>query len=742
MARVFAFHGGIHPPENKTQSSKRAISLAPIPSVLHIPLQQHIGASAKPCVNVGDKVLKGQRIADAQGKMSVPVHASSSGVVSAIANHVVPHPSGMQNLCISITTDGKDQWIEHQGLADYKALSANKLVDYIRDRGIAGMGGAGFPTALKLCLGDDHIVNTLIINAAECEPYITSDDLLIRERATQIIAGIDVLQHLIKPSHIIIGIEDNKPQACKALEDAIKGCKYAIDVVSVPTKYPSGGEKQLIKLLTNVEVPHGGIPADVGIVCQNIGTVYAINRAVYFGESLISRIVTVTGRAIAKPQNFEALIGTPFDTLLEAAGQKEHVTKRLIVGGPMMGYSIDTSAVPVIKTTNCIIAASAEEFPEAEPAQACIRCGLCEQVCPAQLLPQQLHWFAKSQEYDKAQQHNLFDCIECGACSYVCPSNIPLVQYYRHAKTSIREEAEDKRKSDIARERFEAKQMREQRAIDEKAAKRKERAEQAAKAQAEKKAAAEKQAKEPATTESDSGSGDLKQLKIAAARANTKLKKAQQALKSALEKSLPGTDILENTIIELQVQAEQAQAALDLATNGSSESKTKTATPLKTKTAVTNADTSKLATVDLKSLKTTAAIARTKLKKTQAQLDVLISEGEQQSDEAQQLAQLIISLNERVQATQASYLQAKECAPVIDESEQLQANYDKALALYTKANTALQKAEEQNSPAVEKMRLSIDKLNTRLSNAEAALKSAANPASDNSANNTTPNTQE
>ena len=741
MGRVFAFHGGIHPPENKIQSTKRAISLAPIPSVLHIPLQQHIGASAKPCVNVGDKVLKGQRIADAQGKMSVPVHASSSGVVSAIANQVVPHPSGMQNLCISITTDGKDQWIEHEGLEDYKALSANKLVDYIRDRGIAGMGGAGFPTALKLCLGDDHIVNTLIINAAECEPYITSDDLLIRERAAQIIAGIDVLQHLIKPSHIIIGIEDNKPQACKALENAIKGCKYAIDVVSVPTKYPSGGEKQLIKLLTNVEVPHGGIPADVGIVCQNIGTVYAINRAVYFGESLISRIVTVTGRAIAKPQNFEALIGTPFDTLLEAAGQKEHVTKRLIVGGPMMGYSIDSSAVPVIKTSNCIIAASAEEFPEAEPAQACIRCGLCEQVCPAQLLPQQLHWFAKSQEYDKAQQHNLFDCIECGACSYVCPSNIPLVQYYRHAKTTIREEAEDKRKSDIARERFEAKQMREQRAIDEKAAKRKERAEQAAKAQAEKKAAAEKQANEPASTSSDTASVDLKQLKIAAARANTKLKKAQQALKSALEKSLPGTDVLENTIIELQTQAEQAQAALDLAINGASEPKAKTAALLKTKTTLTNAD-SKLATVDLKSLKTAAAIARTKLKKTQAQLDALVSEGEQESDDAQQLSQLIISLNERVQATQASYLKAKECAPIIDESEQLQANYDKALALYTKANTALQKAEEQNSPAVEKMRLSIDKLKTRLSNAEAALKSAANPASDNSANNTTSNIQE
>ncbi|MCJ8339515.1 MAG: electron transport complex subunit RsxC [Pseudomonadales bacterium] len=837
MAKVFAFHGGIHPPENKYQSAQRPIVSAPVPEILQVPLRQHIGVAAKACVSVGDKVLKGQRIADASGKLSVPVHAPSSGVVIAIADQPVPHPSGMSGLCISIETDGLEQWIEHSGLADYKALSQNQLIDYIRDRGIAGMGGAGFPTAVKLHLGDDHIINTLIINAAECEPYITADDLLMRERAEQIIAGIEILQHLIKPSHVLIGIEDNKPKAIRALEIALQDCKYNIDVVTVPTKYPSGGEKQLIQLLTNVEVPHGGIPADVGIVCQNIGTVYAIHRAVAHGESLISRIVTVTGAGVSKAQNYETLIGTPFDTLLQAAGHNPQRTTRLVLGGPMMGYSIDNSQIPVVKTSNCIIAATAGEMPEQPDAQACIRCGLCEQVCPAQLLPQQLHWFAKSQEYDKAEQHNLFDCIECGACSFVCPSNIPLVQYYRHAKSSIREQQQDKRKADLARERFEAKQHREQRAVEEKAAKRKARAEQAAKAQAEKKALAEKSLQQPQqqldklaaavpaaqakvtaakaqlaqanSTEGNSAdinSADLqfktatanllkaqqavsdftpaakpaidsKKLKVAAAIANTRLNKALTALKAAQEKSQPGIESLQNTIAKLQLEAASADSAYQSAAGEPAASAAKPDVETKKlKTAVAVARTkvkraeAKLSAAqhsgadncselqqqldllkqtlntaelayqqsdsstqgsaavtainsapDLKVLKTAAAVARTKLKQAQAQLAKLSPLESADTEQVQQLQQQINLLSQKVTDTEASYLQAKPTESAETDLQQLQDNYEKINKMADKAGAALLKAEADQSPAVAKMRVGIDKLKLKLDAAKQAL---------------------
>ncbi len=477
MRKIWDIHGGIHPLENKHQSLQSPIAKLPLPSIVVLPLSQHIGAPAEAIVQVGDKVLKGQMIAKATGPMSVPVHASTSGEVVAIGHHEIPHPSGMTGPCISIKPDGEDRWIERQGVADFSQLDKNALLDIVRDAGLCGMGGAGFPTAIKLNPPPNKPIDTLIINGTECEPYITADDILMRERAPGIIEGVKILAHLIKPQQVLIGIEDNKPEAIEAMRKAASGSGF--EIVVFPTKYPSGGEKQLIQILTGKEVPSGGLPADIGIVCQNIGTTYALYRAVVLGEPLVERITTVTGQGVSKPQNFEVPLGTPVNELLAAAGFKGDKLSRLVMGGPMMGFSLRSNQVPVVKTTNCVLAPTLNEIPPPAPQQACIRCGMCAEACPVSLLPQQMYWFARSQEYDKLESQNLFDCIECGACSFSCPSNIPLVQYYRNAKSEIRTRAQEKAKADASKLRFEAKQARLQREEEEKEAARK--ARQAAK---------------------------------------------------------------------------------------------------------------------------------------------------------------------------------------------------------------------------------------------------------------------
>ncbi|QIB66383.1 electron transport complex subunit RsxC [Kineobactrum salinum] len=460
MRRVFDFHGGIHPAENKQQSLTRGIRQAGVPEQLTLPLSQHIGAPAQPVVAVGEQVLKGQLIAEARGHVSVPLHAPSSGVVAAIAERPIPHPSGYSAKCIVIDCDGRDQWAPLHGVADYRDHEPTQLLERIRAAGIAGLGGAGFPTAIKLAGKPGASIRTLIINGTECEPYITADDILMRERAGDILAGIAILRHILHPEQVLIGVEDNKPEAIAALRSAAADAEPGLEVIAFPTKYPSGGEKQLIEILTGLQVPSGGLPADIGIVCQNIGTVVAVRDAIVDGRPLISRITTVTGEAVAAPQNFEVLLGTPMQYLLDLAGfQPEHCL-RLIMGGPMMGFTLASAAVPVVKTTNCILAPSASELPPPPPAQACIRCGLCAQACPASLLPQQLFWFAQGKEVEKLEQHNLFDCIECGACSWVCPSHIPLVQYYRASKAEILQQRHDHEKAEQARLRFEARQAR------------------------------------------------------------------------------------------------------------------------------------------------------------------------------------------------------------------------------------------------------------------------------------------
>ena len=710
LVKVHSFHGGIHPPENKKQSTGAPISLAPAPKKIILPLQQHIGLPADPVVKVGDQVLKGQLVAEAVGRISANIHASTSGIVTAIESHPVPHMSGMTAQCLIIEADGDDQWIEHDGLSDYTIIPKQELIEFIRQSGIAGMGGAGFPTDVKLHLGDDHIVNTLIINAAECEPYITADDMLMRERADQILGGIEIIAHLLKPLHIMVGIEDNKPQAIRALHEALDDSPLNLDIVIIPTKYPSGGEKQLIKLLTGVEVPSGKIPADVGIVCQNIGTTTAIYRAVHFGEPLISRIVTVTGEASGHKQNLEARIGTPFAELLAHCEVNQDRLHRLIVGGPMMGITVNNDQIPVIKTTNCLIAGTIEELPPQPPAQACIRCGMCEQVCPVELLPQQLHWFAKGKEFEKAKHHNLFDCIECGACSYVCPSNIPLVQYYRFAKSEIRKEDAEQRKADHARIRFEARQERLEREKIEKEERRKQRAEQAAKAQAAKKDAVVTKSTTTETAAAVNAAPDLKQLKSNAAITRTKLKKAEKALSNAKDKGLDGVDALQETVQQLQIKFDAAQQAYDQAQQAP-------AAPAPT------------ATLDIKQLKTNAAVARTKLKKAEKQLLVAEESGE---GDINDLKDQVAQLQAKSAAAEKAFKDAESgvtptaAQPTVDLTA-LQADIDAMKAKVEKAETAWKAAVDSNSPAADKMAAGVEKLKGKLTELEQE-KQKAQPA--------------
>lgn len=454
------FHGGIHPPENKAQSTSLPIERAPLPERLVIQVSQPGFREPELLVMKGDQVHKGQVIARGKQSMGVVYHASSSGTVTDISEQAVPNASGIPDLCVTIETDGRDEWIEHQGCDDPASLDPQDLLERIADAGINGLGGAGFPTHIKLNHQDNRI-RTLIINACECEPFITADDLLMQERAGEILQGIRLLMQLVTPQRCLIGIEDNKPQAIAALHDALREAgDSSIHVVTVPTRYPSGSEKQLIHLLTGLEMPSGSLPAQQGILCQNVGTAWAIARAIHHGEPLISRITTCTGAALKTPRNLEVLIGTPMNTLMDHCGIDREQCSRFIMGGSLMGVNLERDNVPVLKISNCIIATTEAELPLPGPAQACIRCGMCADACPVSLLPQQLYWFARSREHYKAREHNLFDCIECGACAWVCPSNIPLVQYYRAAKGEIRDEMAKHQRAEMSQKRYEFHQER------------------------------------------------------------------------------------------------------------------------------------------------------------------------------------------------------------------------------------------------------------------------------------------
>ncbi len=452
--RIWDFDGGIHPPEMKTQSSGVPLRTAPLPDKFIIPLQQHLGPEGELCVKVGDTVLKGQPLTVGRGR-TVPVHAPTSGTISAITPHITAHPSGLAELCVIIQPDGEDRWCERAPVADYRQLTTNELIQRIHQAGIAGLGGAGFPTASKL-QGGMNGVETLILNAAECEPYITADDRLMQEHADQVIEGTQILRHLLQPKVTLIGIEDNKPEAIAALKLALRD-QPGIALRVIPTKYPSGGAKQLTKILLGKEVPHGKHSSAIGVLMQNVGTAFAIKRAIVDGEPLIERVVTLTGEALSQPGNLWARIGTPVQHLLKFAGFQPQAQQMVVMGGPLMGFTLPALHVPIVKISNCILAPSVSEMAPQEPEQSCIRCGLCVDACPAGLLPQQLYWFSRGEEHEKARNHNLFDCIECGACAFVCPSNIPLVQYYRQEKAEIKAIDLEAARTAEAKARYEAK---------------------------------------------------------------------------------------------------------------------------------------------------------------------------------------------------------------------------------------------------------------------------------------------
>jgi electron transport complex protein RnfC len=542
--RLWRFHGGLHLPEFKELSNAGPVTQTEFPTQLILPLQQHIGGRAEPLVQVGDAVLKGQMIARAQGYVSVPLHAPTSGTVKAIEQRAVPHPSGFAAPCIVIEPDGRDQWSDDlpEPMLDYAVREPAELRERIRWAGIVGLGGAAFPSSVKLNPGPDTPIHTLVINGAECEPYITCDDLLMREQPERVMEGVRILMHILKAKRCLIAIEDNKPEAIEALSQCARAPDLGdVKVVRIPTLYPSGGEKQLIKILTGEEVPSHGLPSALGIVCHNVGTAAAVTDAVLAGRPLISRIVTVTGHGVAQPQNFLTLIGTPATELIRQAGGYKEQTAKLILGGPMMGIGLADDSVPITKAGNCLLAVTAGEAADPGRARPCIRCGECAAACPANLLPQQMYWHARAKDLDKVQDYHLFDCIECGCCSHVCPAHIPLVQYFRYAKTEAWAKEREKRKADLAKHRHEAREARARRQEEERKAKLRQKKEALAK-------------KPTAGKGGAKGDGDTKKAAIEAARKRAEAKKKALAEQGVAPKN---TDHLTPA---QQRQVEQAEA--------------------------------------------------------------------------------------------------------------------------------------------------------------------------------------
>jgi electron transport complex protein RnfC len=468
--KLWSFHGGLRLEGHKQDSARLPLRTAALPERLIYPLPQRDGTLADAVVAVGDPVLKGQAIARDPLDLHPPTHAASSGRVAAIESLPLPHPSGLSGPCLVIETDGEDAVVESEGLADYLGQPPEELRRRIHAAGIVGLGGAAFPTAQKLA-AQARPIATLILNGAECEPYIACDDSLLRHRAAAVLAGAAMLRHILGAGRTLLAIENDRPEALAAVRLAQGEKSFdGIQIVPVPAIYPTGGERQLIQTLTGREVPSRGLPADIGVACLNVGTAAAVYDAIIHGQPLISRIVTMTGRGIRQPQNFLARIGTPIADLIAQAGGYAPDAERLIQGGPMMGYALPRDDLPITKAANCLLVAGRGEFPAERRVRPCIRCGACAEVCPASLLPQQLYWHSRSGQMERAAEYHLSACIECGCCDLVCPSQIPLAQTFRAAKGKAAARQRELEQAEHARRRYEAREARKAREQQERAA--------------------------------------------------------------------------------------------------------------------------------------------------------------------------------------------------------------------------------------------------------------------------------
>ncbi|CAL1239526.1 electron transport complex subunit RsxC [Candidatus Methylocalor cossyra] len=456
-ARLWRFHGGLALPGHKADTTRLPLSAASVPERLVFPLPQGDGW-LEPVVSPGERVLKYQTIARDPDQRQPPLHASSSGRIAAIAALPLPHPSGLTGPCIVVETDGADTPLPCRGVADYRHEGPAALRLRLHEAGVVGLGGAGYPTAQKLA---PRPVDILVLNGTDCEPYLSCDELLLRQHAAEVLLGAQILRHILGAERILLALQDNQPEAHAAATAALRAGGYPDTMVQVvPARYPVGAEGPLIHLLTGRELPSGGVPADIGVACQNVATAAAVAAAVVQGQPLIARIVTLAGGGLHQPRNLWARIGTPIAHLVAHCGGYRDTAEHLILGGPLTGFALPRDDLPIGKTTRGILVAGRGELTGAAHALPCIRCGACHAVCPVRLLPQQLFWYGRSGQLDHAADHQLLACIECGCCDLVCPSGIPLLQTLRATKGQLLARQRERERAERARRRFEARQAR------------------------------------------------------------------------------------------------------------------------------------------------------------------------------------------------------------------------------------------------------------------------------------------